>query len=170
MGSTTVKEHFLEEEDGHVVSFSEHRNMEGPPILSFHGGPGSKSKRYHAERFDLSTYRVILFDQRGCGKSTPLGSIENNTTDDLLGDAERIREKLGIERWFVSGGSWGSTLSLLYAIKHPERTRGILINGVFLADRDSVRWSMEDEDGAARLAPDAWQRRAELFERLRIRP
>jgi proline iminopeptidase len=158
----------LEEKDGHTVSFFEYGNPKGQPILGFHGGPGSKSKPYHAERFDLSKYRVILFDQRGCGKSTPIGKLENNTTEDLLNDAERIREKLGIDAWFVSGSSWGSTLALLYAIKHPDKVRGILISAVFLADRDSIAWAMEDEKGVARLMPDVWAKRMKFFEKFNI--
>lgn len=158
----------LEEKDGHIVSFFEYGNPKGQPILSFHGGPGSKSKPYHAERFDLSKYRVILFDQRGCGKSTPIGKLENNTTEDLLNDAERIRENLGIDTWFVSGSSWGSTLALLYAIKHPDKVRGLLISAVFLADRDSIAWAMEDEKGVARLMPDVWAKRMKFFEKFNI--
>ncbi|XKT74347.1 MAG: alpha/beta fold hydrolase [Patescibacteria group bacterium UBA2163] len=162
------KEHQLPEEDGHIVSFSEYGNPEGPAILSFHGGPGSRSKPRYAKSYDLNTYRVILFDQRGCGKSTPSGELEHNTTDHLLHDAERIREQLGIEKWFVSGGSWGSTLALLYAIKHPEKVRGILITAVFLADRDSIAWCMEDTKGVARLMPDVWEKRMKFFERFNI--
>jgi proline iminopeptidase len=164
-----MKEHFLQEESGHTVSFTEHGNPNGVPILAFHGGPGSKSRPAHAERYDLTKYRVILFDQRGCGKSTPLGELENNTTEDILQDAERIREKLDIDTWFVSGGSWGSTLSLLYAIKHPERVRGILLSGIFLADRDSVKYSMEDPKGVARLMPDVWARRMQFFKKFDIK-
>ena len=95
----------LPELDEHIVSYSEHGNPMGPAILSFHGGPGSNSKPKHAEVFDLKTYRVILFDQRGCGASLPLGETKNNTTLDLLKDTERIREALGIEHWFVAGSS-----------------------------------------------------------------
>ena len=163
-----MKEFTLEEKDGHVVSFSEHGNPDGPAILSFHGGPGSKSKPSHAARFDLTKYRVILFDQRGCGKSLPQGCIESNTTDDLIADAERIREYLELNTWFVTGGSWGSTLALLYAIKHPERVRGILLTAVFLADRASVEWAM-GEKGAATLMPDVWARRMEFFKKFDIR-
>lgn len=164
-----AKTYTLPEKDGHTVSFFEYGNPNGSAIISFHGGPGSKSKLHHAERFDLKKYRVILFDQRGCGKSLPNGKLEHNTTDDLLGDAERIREQLGIEKWFVAGGSWGSTLSLLYAIKYPERTRGILISAVFLADHDSTSWAMEDERGAARLMPDVWEKRMDFFKRFNIK-
>lgn len=165
----SAKTYTLPEKDGHIVSFSEYGNPKGAAIISFHGGPGSKSKSHHAERFDLKKYRVILFDQRGCGKSLPNGKLENNTTDDLLGDAERIREQLGIEKWFVAGSSWGSTLSLLYAINYPERTRGILISAVFLADRDSIAWAMEDEKGVARLMPDIWTKRMDFFKRFNIK-
>lgn len=164
----SVKSYTLPEKDGHIVSFSEHGNPNGDAIISFHGGPGSKSKPHHAERFDMQNYRVILFDQRGCGASKPLGNIEHNNTDELLNDVERIRKQLGIEKWFVTGSSWGSTLALLYAIAYPEQTRGILISAVFLADRDSVSWSMKDPHGAARLTPDVWSKRMEFFERFNI--
>lgn len=158
----------LEEDQGHIVSFTEYGNPSGIPVLGFHGGPGSKSRPQHAERYDLKKYRVILFDQRGCGKSTPLGKLENNTTQDILNDTEKIREKLGIDKWFVSGGSWGSTLSLLYAIEYPERVKGILISAVFLADHDSIAWSMEDPKGTARLMPDVWERRMAFFKKFNI--
>ena len=163
-----MKQYELEENQGHIVSFSEYGNPKGEVILSFHGGPGSKSKPPHAERFDLSKYRVILFDQRGCGKSTPLGNLKDNTTENILNDAERIREKLGVDALFVSGGSWGSTLSLLYAIRHPERVKGILLTAVFLGDRDSVSWAMNDTKGAARLMPDLWAKRMEFFKKFNI--
>ena len=165
---TYLMQHELPEDNGHVVSFTEYGNPAGLPILGFHGGPGSKSRPQHAERFDLQKYRVILFDQRGCGKSTPLGRLENNTTQDILADVEKIREQMGIESWFVSGGSWGSTLSLLYVIQHTERVKGILISGVFLADWDSVKWSMEDPQGTARLMPDVWERRMKFFKKFNI--
>lgn len=158
----------LPEQDGHVVSYSVHGNQNGSTILCFHGGPGSKSKPYHAERFDLEKYQVVLFDQRGCGDSTPMGEIENNTTQNLLGDAERIREELGIDSWFVSGGSWGSTLSLLYAISYPERTKGILVAAVFLGDRDSISWSFGN-GGAATIMPDVWEKRMQFFDKFNIK-
>jgi len=163
-----MKQYQLPEKGGHIVSYSLHGNPSGPTIVSFHGGPGSKSKPYHADRYDLEKYQVILFDQRGCGESTPLGSLEQNTTDELLADTERIREALDIESWFVSGGSWGSTLALLYAIKYPERTKGLLISAVFLADRDSISWAM-GERGAATLMPDIWDRRMKFFDEFDIK-
>ena len=164
-----MNEYQLEEDRGHIVTFFEYGNPDGVAILSFHGGPGSGSKPAHAERFDLRKYRVILFDQRGCGKSTPLGSVENNTTDDLLLDAERIREKLGITEWFVTGSSWGATLSLLYALKYPKRVRGLLISAIFLADTESFDWAMTDPRGVARILPDVWAKRMEFFKKFDIK-
>jgi len=163
-----MKEYALPEDKGHVVYFAEYGNPDGAAILNFHGGPGSGSRPRHAERFDLSKYRVILFDQRGCGQSTPLGDITNNTTEDLLADAERIREQLGIQEWFVAGSSWGSTLALLYALKHPERVRGMLISAIFLADKDTMAWAMTDPRGVARLMPDVWAKRMAFFEKFGI--
>jgi len=165
---SSVITNFLPIRNGHKVAFAEYGNPAGPSIISFHGGPGSKSKPSHAERFDLSKYRVILFDQRGCGQSTPLGKLEHNTTDDLLADAERIRQHLHIEQWFVAGSSWGSTLALLYAIKYPKQVRGLLLSAVFLGDRDSIAWAMSDEKGVARLMPDLWAKRMEVFARFGI--
>lgn len=163
-----MKEYTLTEDRGHTVHVTEHGNPNGTPILSFHGGPGSGSKPSHAERFDLAKYRVILFDQRGCGKSTPRGELRHNTTEDILFDAERIRELLGIKEWFVTGSSWGSTLSLLYALKHTTRVRGLLLSAVFLADRETITWGMADPKGAARLMPDVWMRRMEFFKKFKI--
>lgn len=163
-----MQKYQLSEKDGHTVSYSVHGNPAGPTIISFHGGPGSKSKPYHAKRYDLDKYQVVLFDQRGCGESTPLGLLENNTTEDLLNDAERIREALGLESWFVSGGSWGSTLSLLYAIKYPERTKGLLLSAIFLGDRDSVNWAF-GESGASTIMPDVWERRMSFFKKFGIK-
>ncbi len=162
-----MKKFQLEEQDGHVVSYTVWGNAQGPTILSFHGGPGSKSKPHHAERYDLGKYQVVLFDQRGCGESTPLGLLEHNTTEHLLADAERIREVLGIENWFVSGGSWGSTLSLLYALKYPSRTKGLLLSSVFLADADTVAWAM-GQSGAAVMMPDVWEKRMAFFKEFNI--
>ena len=145
---------FIDTGEGHQVAYSVHGNIDGFPILVFHGGPGGSAKIKHAQRFDLMKYRVILFDQRGCGLSTPLGKIENNDTKSLLADAERIRNELGIEKWFVSGSSWGSTLAILYALVYPDRVRGLLLSAVFFADRDTVSWSLEQSSGAMRLMPE----------------
>ena len=159
----------LPEKDGHIIAYSIQGNPSGIPIVSFHGGPGSCSKPYHAKRYNLDKSMVILFDQRGCGKSTPLGELEKNTTQDILEDTERIREELGIDKWIVAGSSWGSTLALLYAIKYPERTMGIMISAVWTADRDSVEWSFSDPNGSARLMPDVWQKRMDFFNKFNIK-
>ncbi len=156
-------EDFLPDLDGHNVYYAQYGNPDGVPIISFHGGPGSQSKAKYAQTFDLETYRVVLFDQRGCGKSTPQGEIKHNTTQDLLTDTERIRAELGIDNWFVTGGSWGSTLALMYGIEYTKSTRGLLLSSIFLADAASDAWAFGDQDGVARLFPDGW---AEMQHRL----
>jgi proline iminopeptidase len=163
------KEFTLIEESGHVIAFSEYGNPKGIPILSFHGGPGGKSKPEHAERFDLSKYRIILFDQRGCGKSTPSGNLQENTTQHILKDAERIRIHFQIQKWHVSGSSFGATCALLYAIEHPNRTSSLLLSSTFLADKDSVDWAMHNSKGAARFMPEAWTARMNFFSEFGIR-
>lgn len=152
-------EAYLPEHAGHKVYYAQYGNPAGPAIISCHGGPGSKSKAKHAANYDLEHYRVILFDQRGCGQSEPLGEVSNNTTQELVSDMERIREALGIEQWFVGGGSWGSTLALVYAQTHPKRVRGLVLSALFLGDERGDRWSFTDPGGVARLFPDG---RAEL--------
>ena len=147
-------EAYLPEEDGHKVYYAQYGNPEGPAIISCHGGPGGNSKPKHAASFDLEQYHVILFDQRGCGQSESAGEIRANTTQDLVADMERIRNELGIKRWFVSGSSWGSTLALVYAQTHPEYVRGLLLSALFLADARSDQWAFTDPDGVARLFPD----------------
>jgi proline iminopeptidase len=124
-----------------------------------HGGPGSKSKPKYLKNFDLEKYQVVMFDQRGCGKSTPLGSISTNTTEKLMDDMERLRLQVGIESWFVSGGSWGSTLALAYAEKFPSRVKGLLLSAIFLADAFSFEWSFTKSDGVAQLFTDVWDER-----------
>ncbi len=158
---TAFNEGFLAKEDGHSVSFSQYGNPNGKTIISLHGGPGSKSRAKHVKNFDLEIYHVITFDQRGCGKSTPAGKIENNTTEKLVADMERLREHLGIESWFVTGGSWGSTLALAYAESFPTRIKGLLLCAIFLADKIAIEWSFTKPDGVAVLFPDVWKEREE---------
>lgn len=150
--------------DGHKIYYCTHGNLGGPAIIVFHGGPGGKSKSRHTEVFDLEKYHVILFDQRGNGKSTPQGLLEYNTTTDLLEDADSIRQELGIEKWFVSGGSWGSTLALLYAQKYRNRVLGLLLSAVWIADKPSEDWAMRTDQGVAQIMPDVWQRRMDFFQ------
>ncbi len=164
------KTYQLPEENGHIVSYSEYGNPKGTPILSFHGGPGSKSKPKHAKIFDLEKYRVILFDQRGCGESTPSGNLTDNTTNEILSDAERIREKLGINTWYVSGGSWGSTLALLYAGRYKERVKGLLISAIWLGNRASTDWSFQGIDGVAQLMPDTFEKREAFLKKYKTTP
>ena len=128
---------------------------DGQPVIFFHGGPGAGISPIHRRFFDPAHWRVVLFDQRGCGQSTPLGEIRENTTWDLVADAERIREALKIDRWLVFGGSWGSTLALAYAETHPERVRGLILRGIFLGRREEIDWSFAD--GCRRILPDAWE-------------
>ena len=138
---------------GHQIYFEESGNPAGFPVLFLHGGPGSRSRPAHRRFFDPDFYRIVLFDQRGCGRSTPLGSIVDNTTAHLVADVERLRRHLGIDRWLLFGGSWGSTLALACAIRHPEKVAGLVLRGVFLASRTEVQWYL---CGMRRFLPDAW--------------
>jgi proline iminopeptidase len=139
----------------HELHVEEAGNPDGKPVLFFHGGPGAGLSPIHRRFFDPAFWRVILFDQRGCGKSTPLGELEENTTWDLVADAERIRERLGIAKWLVFGGSWGSTLALAYAEAHPGRVQGLILRGIFLGRRSEIAWTFSD--GCRRVYPDAWE-------------
>src|SRR6478609_9224432 len=139
----------------HELYYEECGNPAGKPVVLLHGGPGGGStaimRRYH----DPERYRIALFDQRGCGRSTPHASLEENTTWHLVDDIERLREHLGIERWQVFGGSWGSTLALAYAETHPERCTEIVLRGIFLLRKQEIDWFYQR--GASVLYPDAWE-------------
>jgi len=148
--------HFtLKVDDIHEIYIEECGNEAGEPVVFLHGGPGAGCEPYHRQLFDPEKYRIILFDQRGCGRSTPHASLENNTTQHLIDDMEKIREKLGIRRWVVAGGSWGSTLALAYAQAHPRRVSGLIVRGIFLATSKDVDWFYQE--GASRIYPDYWQ-------------
>ncbi|MFA5949887.1 MAG: prolyl aminopeptidase [Hyphomicrobium sp.] len=140
---------------GHELYYAECGNPRGLPVLVVHGGPGGgcnpTMRRFH----DPKKYRIILLDQRGCGRSLPNASIEDNTTWHLVGDMERLRERLGIARWQLFGGSWGSTLSLAYAEKHPERVTAMVLRGIFLLRRSELDWFYQD--GCSALFPEAWE-------------
>ncbi|UCH48278.1 MAG: alpha/beta fold hydrolase [Betaproteobacteria bacterium] len=127
----------------------------GFPVLFLHGGPGSQTRPEHRRYFDPSFYHVVLFDQRGCGRSNPFGSTEQNTTWHLVEDIEAIRYKLGVDKWLLFGGSWGSTLALAYAMSHPGRVAGMILRGVFLASRPELEWYI---NGLRSFIPTAWQR------------
>ncbi len=138
---------YLPEKDGHQIFFMEAGNPEGKPVLLFHGGPGGSAKLHHAAVFNRKKYRIILFDQRGCGHSLPNGEIRHNTTLDTLDDAIRLLDFLQISgKIIVRGGSWGSTLALLFAQKYPERVESLLLSQIFLADDKAMAW-IEDISG-----------------------
>ena len=137
--------------DGHAIWFEQSGRADGEPVVFLHGGPGSGCAAAHRRFFDPARWRAVLFDQRGCGRSTPLGGVEQNTTADLVADMERLRTHLRIERWVVFGGSWGSTLALAYAQRHPERVRALVLRGIFLARRDEIDWFVK---GLQRFLPE----------------
>ena len=142
--------------DGHDVYFEESGNKRGKPVVMIHGGPGGGTnpamRRYH----DPERYRIVLFDQRGCGRSTPHASLDHNTTWDLVADMERIRTHLGIERWQLFGGSWGSTLALAYAQTHPTRVIDMVLRGIFTLRRAELNWFYQ-EGGAQWVYPDTFE-------------
>jgi proline iminopeptidase len=128
---------------------------QGKPAVFLHGGPGGGSSPDHRRQFDPERYNVLVFDQRGCGKSTPYASLEANTTAHLVADIERLREMAGIDKWLVFGGSWGSTLSIAYAQAHPQRVAELVLRGIFLFDQYEVDW-LYKEGGASAVYPDKW--------------
>ncbi|GAB2572303.1 prolyl aminopeptidase [Dyella jejuensis] len=141
----------------HVLYVEECGNPHGLPVVFLHGGPGAGLSPYHRRFFDPQRYRIVLFDQRGAGRSTPFADLTDNTTWHLVADIEALREHFGIERWVVFGGSWGSTLALAYAQAHPERALGLILRGIFLCRVQEVRWYYE-EGGASWILPEKWQR------------
>ena len=140
----------------HQIYFEECGVRAGKAVVVLHGGPGGAINPTMRRFFDPSRWRAVLFDQRGCGRSRPNASLEDNTTWALVEDIERLRTHLGIETWTVFGGSWGSTLALAYAITHPERVAGLILRGVFLLTRRELDWFYQD--GASMMFPDAWER------------
>ncbi len=147
---------WLDVGDGHRVYWELCGNPEGRPAVFLHGGPGSGCTPAHRRLFDPARYRVLLFDQRGCGRSTPHASLEANTTWHLVVDMERLRELIGAERWLVFGGSWGSTLGLAYAQAHPDRVSALVLRGIFTLRRAELLWYYQE--GASWLFPDHWER------------
>ena len=142
----------------HTLYVEECGNPDGLPVVFLHGGPGAGLSPYHRRFFDPARWHAVLFDQRGAGQSTPFASLDANTTPDLIADIERIREHLGIERWLVFGGSWGSTLALAYAEAHPDRVIGLVLRGIFLAREEELRWFNEMDGGARCIFPERWAR------------
>ncbi|MEL6196852.1 MAG: prolyl aminopeptidase [Pseudomonadota bacterium] len=140
--------------DGHELYVEVSGRRDGPAVVVLHGGPGSGSSPYMRRFFDPARYRIVLFDQRGAGRSRPLGGLEANTTWHLVSDVERVRAALEIDRWQVFGGSWGSTLALLYAQAHPDRVSALVLRGVFTLTKAELDWFYGG--GAARFFPEAW--------------
>jgi proline iminopeptidase len=141
--------------DAHELHLEQSGLPDGQPAIFVHGGPGAGTGPKQRRFFDPSAYRIVLFDQRGCGKSTPHAMLEQNTTWDLVEDMEKIRVHLGIERWLVFGGSWGSTLALAYAEAHPDRVTALVLRGIFLLRPHELRWFYQE--GASFVFPDVWQ-------------
>ena len=147
--------HSLSVSDGHRLYIEECGQPDGLPVVFLHGGPGAGCESYHRRFFDPAIYRIILFDQRGCGRSTPHASLQGNTTAALVADMEAIRMLLGIDQWVVFGGSWGSTLGLVYAESFPERVLGLILRGIFLCRPGDIQWFYQY--GASSLLPDHWE-------------
>jgi proline iminopeptidase len=149
------REGVLDTGDGHAIYFAECGNPNGVPALVVHGGPGGGTNPTMRRFHDPQHYRIVLFDQRGCGRSTPNASLENNTTWHLVGDMERLRQHLGIERWQLFGGSWGSTLALAYAETHPERASELVLRGIFTLRRAELEWFYQE--GCSWIFPEAFE-------------
>ncbi|MDB5904138.1 MAG: proline iminopeptidase [Betaproteobacteria bacterium] len=138
----------------HEMYYEEAGNPRGAPVVFLHGGPGAGSAPAHRRFFDPAHYRIVVYDQRGAGRSRPLGELRDNTTPHLVADLERLRTHLGIERWLVFGGSWGSTLALAYGIAHPDRCTGLVLRGIFLCRKSEIEWFLY---GLRNLFPEAWR-------------
>ena len=147
--------HRLSVDEPHELYLEESGNPDGVPVLVVHGGPGGGCEDYHRRFFDAERFRIILMDQRGAGRSTPLAELEGNSTNKLVEDMETIRQFLGIDRWLLFGGSWGSTLSLVYAQAHPQQVMGLVLRGIFLCRPRDIQWFYQG--GASRVFPDYWQ-------------
>ena len=144
----------LQVSDIHTIAYTQYGNPKGKPVLFVHGGPGGGTDPAMARFFDPAVYRIILVDQRGCGDSTPFADLRDNTTYDSVRDFEKLRIKLGIEKWQVFGGSWGSTLSLAYAVEHPKRVTELVLRGIFLIRDKEIRWFYQE--GASFIFPEDW--------------
>lgn len=139
----------------HTIAWEKSGNPAGIPVIVIHGGPGGGGQPSYRQYFDPSAFNIIQFDQRGCGSSTPHAELQDNTTQALVGDIETLREAFGIERWHVFGGSWGSTLSLVYAQTYPERAISLVLRGIFMCRKSELHWFYQD--GASHIFPDAFE-------------
>lgn len=148
---------FLQVSELHNIWYEEAGNKSGLPIIILHGGPGGGLAGFYNQFCNPEKYRIVQFDQRGSGKSTPSGELRDNTTWHLVDDIEKLRQHLGIERWVVFGGSWGSTLSLTYAVQHPERVLGLVLRGIFLVRPREIEYFYQTGGGADAVFPDLWE-------------
>lgn len=148
-------QHAIKMDDTHTIYVEECGDPDGIPVLFVHGGPGAGANHNDRRFFDPEKFRIIIFDQRGSGRSTPHASLENNTSSDLINDMETIRKKLMVEKWMLFGGSWGATLSLLYAQAHPDKVTGMVLRGTFLCREQDLTWFYRS--GADAIFPDYWQ-------------
>jgi proline iminopeptidase len=144
----------LQVSERHQIYYEVSGNPAGKPVVVLHGGPGGGSVPFYRQYFDPAKWRIVLFDQRGCGKSLPHAELRENTTWDLVEDIEKLRSHLQIERWVVFGGSWGSTLSLAYSQTHPDRCVGLILRGIFMLRDKEIQWFYQE--GASNIFPDAW--------------
>ncbi|PAX52405.1 prolyl aminopeptidase [Brunnivagina elsteri] len=149
------KEGKLQVSDLHTIHFEESGNPQGKLIVVLHGGPGGGCPPFYRQYFHPEKWRLIMFDQRGCGKSKPHAELRENTTWDLVNDIEKLREHLNIDKWVVFGGSWGSTLALAYSQTHPERCKGLILRGIFMLRKKELTWFYQE--GANSIFPDAWE-------------
>ena len=147
----------LKVSDLHELYYEQSGNPDGNPIVFLHGGPGSGTKPKYRRFFDPEFYRIILFDQRGAGKSTPHAELKGNTTKNLVSDMEKLRRHLGLEEWMIFGGSWGSTLALSYAASYTDRVKGLILRGIFLCRETEITWYYE-EGGVHRVFPEEWEK------------
>lgn len=147
--------HCVRVDDLHELYVEESGNAQGIPALFVHGGPGGGTSDFNRRFFNPEKYRIILFDQRGCGRSLPHAELKNNTTQHLIADIEQIRLFLNIDQWLLFGGSWGATLSLLYAQQHPQQVSGLILRGIFLCRKQDIQWLYQE--GANRIFPDFWK-------------
>lgn len=145
---------YVQADSLHRLYVEEHGSPDGIPVVVLHGGPGAGMSRKQIETFDPSAFRIIIFDQRGAGRSTPHAGLRDNTTPKLIADIETLRAHLGIENWLVSGGSWGSCLALAYAQAHPDRCLGLRLHGIFLAGREDIDWWF---NGVRAIFPEEWE-------------
>jgi len=145
---------YLQVDHVHNIYWEQSGNPDGVPIVMLHGGPGAGASPMHRRFFNPEHYRIIIFDQRGAGRSAPLGSLENNTAQHLVDDLDALRRHLNIDRWHLFGGSWGSTLAMLYAIQHPSQCISIIMRGIFLCEAEEIDWFLH---GIRTIFPEAWE-------------